>query len=93
MVQSETGVKKKLYTGFFLSELAHIVAMCDERIPYSALCREVRCLFEFTDLSSRLCVQMKKYHYYFFFPFPLNPSILIDENWNRSTFFFSPHID
>ncbi|XP_055926040.1 mediator of RNA polymerase II transcription subunit 14-like isoform X1 [Argiope bruennichi] len=41
MVQSDTGVKKVKYTGFFISELAHIVAMCDERIPYSALSREL----------------------------------------------------
>ncbi|KFM63332.1 Mediator of RNA polymerase II transcription subunit 14, partial [Stegodyphus mimosarum] len=40
-VQSDIGVKKVKYTGFFISELAHIVSMCDERIPFSTLCREL----------------------------------------------------
>ncbi|KFM83473.1 Mediator of RNA polymerase II transcription subunit 14, partial [Stegodyphus mimosarum] len=40
-VQSDTGVKKVKYTSFFISELAHIVSMCDERIPFSTLCREL----------------------------------------------------
>lgn len=39
--QPESGVKKVKYTGFFISELAHIVSMCDERIPFSTLCREL----------------------------------------------------
>ncbi|XP_071034254.1 mediator of RNA polymerase II transcription subunit 14 isoform X1 [Parasteatoda tepidariorum] len=41
LTHGDTGIKKVKYTGFFISEVSHIVAMCDERIPYATLCREL----------------------------------------------------
>lgn len=41
ITQSEITSKKMKHTGFFIAELAHVVAMCDERIPFCTLTQEL----------------------------------------------------
>ena len=38
---NEQGTKKNKHPAYFVPELAHIVAMCDERLPFSLLAHEV----------------------------------------------------
>lgn len=38
----EPSTKKQKHPAYFVPELAHIVAMCDERLPFALLTVEVR---------------------------------------------------
>lgn len=43
-VKTESTTKRSKQPAYFVSELAHVVAMCDERLPFVTLANEVSSL-------------------------------------------------
>lgn len=41
-IKVESATRRSKQPAYFVSELAHVVAMCDERLPYVSLAKEVR---------------------------------------------------
>lgn len=46
---NETLAKQPRYAGYFISELAHVVAFCDDRIPFCTLTVEVSAIMILCD--------------------------------------------